>query len=102
MNFLPLRRARSLDRRESRRWRYVAGGGSGEALDDVHEVTGGNVEDFRRHGVDDHRLPVLRQRRRLVRGGGKRRFADLVGVFADSERRRACTLELELFLSWRR
>lgn len=62
-----LRRTRLLNRGQPRRRRHVAAsrrrffadGSSGEALDHVHEVAGGDVDDFGGDGVDYHRFPLL-------------------------------------------
>lgn len=89
----------------------VAGGRSGEALDQGHEVRDGGVYDFGRHGVDNHRLPTLgrspgrvlrRSRRRL--GVGRMRgdwgFFDQVGVFSDSKLGRPWALKLSPRRRW--
>lgn len=89
----------------------AAGGRSGEALDQGHEVSDGGVYDFGRDGVDNHRLPTLgrspgrvlrRSRRRL--GVGRVRgdwgFFDHVGVFSDSKLGRPWALKLSPRRRW--
>lgn len=89
----------------------VAGGRSGEALDQGHEVRDGGVYDFGGHGVDNHRLPTLgrsrgrvlrRSRRRLGvrRLGGDWGFLDHVGVFSDSKLGRPWALKLSPRRGW--
>lgn len=79
----------------------IGGGGvgAGEPLDQSHELAGIDVDDLGGDGVDDDRVAGARlrrvgRRRMVVARRSDRRLPDLVGVFADFERRRPGSLKL--------